>query len=223
MGRAFLGGVLVLIAASGCRPQLRDVEYIGPPHQEGPEHLLCRGTMKAVPADSAIPSSADMAVVVFVRARDIRPEVDVLIVDDEEQSGGPGRFLGESEHGSYFAVTLRPGEHRFLAWTTDAGALPATLAPGKTYYVDVEIVFDWFHGPTRPLLMAMPPNLGYWDRLPSWLGRSKPLAPDERQGQACLTRDPAKLGHWTGRARAALARDEDRDLDFGRVRPEHGR
>lgn len=171
--------------------------------------LVCAATMQGAGAQAAVAPPADAAVVVFLRPSSKRPEIEVLIVDDDERLGVIGRFLGQSQASSYFTVTVAPGEHRFMAWADTAGALHATLAAGKKYYVEVTSDGD-SRGDTR--LSALAPSRKGWEKLPAWLAASTPLAPNEKRGQTCLTQHTRESGVWTERARTALRRYDPEEL-----------
>jgi hypothetical protein len=172
------------------------------------DRLACPTSMKAARSKERPVAPADKAVVVFVRPSDARADTEVIVVDDGEAGGG-ARFLGQSQASSFFAVTVAPGEHRFLAWANDAAGLRATLAPGKRYYVEVAVDFGI---PSHTRLSAVGPSRKSWRKLPEWLGGSAALVPDEGRGQACLALESKRLAEWVTRSRAALAGYDASDL-----------
>jgi hypothetical protein len=178
--------------------------------------LMCPASMKGARSPLDVTPPSDAAVVVFLRPSSSQAETEALIVDDDDRIGVIGRFLGQSQATSYFAVTVAPGEHRFMAWAESAGALHATLAPGKKYYVEVVIDDDG----TR--LVALAPSRKGWNKVPAQLAASAPLIPNEQRGQTCLIQSTRAAGVWTERARTALRRYDPRELAEHTLRSEDG-
>jgi hypothetical protein len=79
---------------------------------------------------------------------------------------------------------LEPGEHLFIVWTTEAvEALKATVAPGKTYFVEVTAKMGAFVA--RASLWAVTPRSDSWKERKSW-EKLPLLEPDAKKGQAYL-------------------------------------
>jgi hypothetical protein len=124
---------------------------------------------------SAVP---DKATVVFIRPSGYGGRMKTVILDEH------GRFLGEDWGETYFSVQVPAGDHVFLSWAENTAALHASLAPGKTYYVEVAPKMGAFSA--RVHLMAVTPHSESWGKLREWLSDSKQLVPNEPAGQAYL-------------------------------------
>lgn len=134
--------------------------------------------MRESPAPIATEALHDAAVVVFVRPSFLGTAVSTTIVDRD------GKFIGRNLSSSHFAVTLPPGEYVFVAWTHDAAALRATLAPGKRYYV--EVGFDPGFGAFHTHFTAVKPGTDAWKKLPEWLADTRALVRDEAEKGRCI-------------------------------------
>lgn len=158
---------------------------------------------------------AGAATVVFVRPSSFGAALRATILD------GRGRFLGDSLPHSYFAITVPPGEHLFIGCAENTAALRATLAPGRTYYIEVSPRIGSV-SPRVELLAVTPKSETYRD-LGAWLAESTPLVADERAGQA----------YWAGRteettervrlAGEAIGAYEEDDLAERTIVPDDGR
>ncbi|MBI3855197.1 MAG: hypothetical protein HY293_05850 [Planctomycetes bacterium] len=56
------------------------------------------------------------------------------------------KLLGFSEYGSYFEYRCRPGKHLFMSWGGGGRLVEATLAGGKTYYLESYSKFGGWMG-----------------------------------------------------------------------------
>jgi hypothetical protein len=140
---------------------------------------------------------------------------DLFMVMDEN-----GRFLGESQAYSKFAVTLPPGEHMFVSWSESAEALKATLLPGRTYYVEVSPRIGAFTA--RVDLLAVAPRLGSWQNLQDWLSNTETLEPDVAQGQAQLASDPKDVQENLSLAKKNFAELDKEEVMERTLLPEDG-
>lgn len=121
------------------------------------------------------PVTPEVAQVVFVRPSGFARAIAATIVDSQ------GRFIGDSIPNSRFAVNFAPGEYTFIAWGEGTHSLKASLAAGKTYYIEVAPVMGvWaarFH------LKALKPGGKNWDQLQDWLRESTPHTVQTAEGQ----------------------------------------
>jgi hypothetical protein len=134
--------------------------------------------MREAHAPQALRATPDSAVVVFVRPSGFARGMRSTILD------GRGRFLGDSLPETYFAVRVPPGEHIFIAWAENTAALRASLAPGRTYYIEVAPKMGALSA--RMHLLAITPRAESWGELRTWMDESKQTIPDEPSGQAYL-------------------------------------
>ncbi len=116
----------------------------------------------------------DQARLVFVRPASYPAKVVFLIID------GQGRFVGESTALSRFSVLLDPGEHYFIAWVGSPETLKATVAAGRTYYVEVRPKFG------GAALWAVNRKSGLMQWIPSYLTGTTAFTPDVAAGQESL-------------------------------------
>ncbi|AKU95356.1 hypothetical protein AKJ09_02020 [Labilithrix luteola] len=167
----------------------------------------CSATSKYMTPSPAGPASlaaaGDMATVVFIRPSGFAGSQRATVLD------GQGRFLGDSLPESYFAVKVPPGEHVFISWAENTGALRATLAAGKVYFVEVSPKMGAFSA--RVHLLAITPRASSWKKLDEWIAESKAYVPDEVHGQAYLASRKNDVAERIRRANEALNKDYSRD------------
>jgi hypothetical protein len=120
----------------------------------------------------------DAATVIFVRPSSSTSALTTTIFDER------GRFFGDSLPESYFAVSVEPGEHIFISWAENTGALRASLAAGRLYFVEVAPKPGVLS--TRVHLLAITPRSESWSKLREWLASAKHLEPDLAGGQRYL-------------------------------------
>ncbi len=129
-------------------------------------------------AGKAAACDAD-AYVVFVRPGRGGSDVEVREAD--------GTLLGQLGNSTWFGTSVAPGEHLFVARSdkqkTHPVALKADLGPGRTYYVDVELVKGF------AVLFAVAPRVSYWKELGGWLASAERLEIDPAKGRAAVPED----------------------------------
>jgi hypothetical protein len=165
-------------------------------------------------APDALKPTAEAATVVFVRPSSYARGMRSTILD------GHGRFLGDSLPESYFAVKVPPGEHLFIAWAENTAALRATLAPGKTYYIEVAPKLGAFSA--RMQLLAVTPRSENWKEVRQWVAESKQLLVNEAGGQAYLRERQEDVQERIKRAGEILHEYDPRELEERTLRPEDG-
>ena len=158
--------------------------------------------------------AADAATIIFIRPSGYASGQLMTVLDTN------GRFLGDSLAKSYFSVKVTPGEHVFLVWGENTGALRATVAGGKTYYVEVSTKLGWLSA--RVHLLALTPRHENWKELQEWLTDSKPLAPDEAKGQAYLASRRDDVQERIRRALDALGKYDADELNARTILPQDG-
>ena len=134
--------------------------------------------MKPVAGPEPAGAPADKARVVFVRPSGMANKVVFTIIDER------GYFLGDSTSGARFSVFLDPGEHYFIVWTETTETVKATLAPGRTYYVEVRPKMGMWKA--RASLWAVNRKSNLAQQIPSYLSDTKVTTPDFAAGQAYL-------------------------------------
>lgn len=177
----------------------------------------CSATSKYMtPAGHApIAGAPDAATVVFVRPSGYAGNIRATILDNK------GRFLGDSLPSSYFAVKVPPGEHVFISWAENTGALRANLAAGKIYFIEVAPKMGALSA--RVHLLAITPRSSSWKKLDEWMSESHAYVPDEPRGQGYLTsrdRDVAERIRRGNEALGSYTRDE---ISERTLTPEDGR
>lgn len=178
----------------------------------------CTGTSPYMTPGAPSPAAeavTETATVVFVRPSVLGGAARVTLLD------GKGRFLGDTLPGTYFVVKMPPGEHVFVSWGENTSAVKATVAAGKTYYVEA-------YGPggpgTPPLaLHAVGLRSPNWASVDGWLANSKPLTPDEAKGQEYLQRHAAGVAAAIERGDRALADYEGAEIVAHTLTAEDGR
>ena len=141
--------------------------------------------------------ATDTATVIFVRPSQFGGADRVTLLD------GKGRFLGDTLPGTYFPVKMPAGEHLFISWGENTSAVKATLAAGKTYYV--EAYGPGGSGSPRLALRAVTLKSPNWGQVDGWLATAKPLTPDEARGQAYLQGEAKGVASAIARGNRVLA------------------
>jgi hypothetical protein len=134
--------------------------------------------MRPVSGPEPVGAPPDKARVVFVRPSNFQLLFVFTIIDER------GYFLGDSTGNGRFSVFLDPGEHYFIAWTENTETVKATLAPGRTYYVEVRPT--WGMGKGRASLWAVNRRSGLMKKIPSYLADTLVATSDFAAGQAHL-------------------------------------
>jgi hypothetical protein len=134
--------------------------------------------MRPVAGPEPVGAPADKARVVFVRPSSGAFKVIFTIIDER------GYFLGDSTASGRFSVFLDPGEHYFIVWTESTETVKATLAPGKTYYVEVRPKMGMWKA--RASLWAVNRKSGLMQSIPSYLADTTVTTPDFAAGQKYL-------------------------------------
>src|SRR5262249_23107516 len=154
-------------------------------------------------APQAIAPSEDSAVVVFMRPSYRGGTVAIL---DEH-----GRFLGESVGHSHFAVKVSPGDHTFVGCAQNTAALRASLAGGKTYFVEVAPRMGCFGN--RVQLLAITPRAETWNHRESWLGDTKQLVTDDALASEYVKDHGDETAERLQRATQILGEYDAKELD----------
>jgi hypothetical protein len=134
--------------------------------------------MRPVTGPEPMGAPPNKARVVFVRPSGMASAVIFTIIDER------GYFLGDSTAGGRFSVFLDPGEHYFIVWTETTETAKATLAPGRTYYVEVRPKMGVWKA--RASLWAVNRRSGLMQNIPSYLSETTVTTPDFAAGQAYL-------------------------------------
>jgi len=82
-----------------------------------------------------------------------------------------GRFLGDSEPVTWFAVELAPGTYHFYAAAQNTAAVRATLAADRTYFVEVASRPGFFK--MRAQLLPIAPRFSSWEARETWLAETR--------------------------------------------------
>lgn len=143
-------------------------------------------------------ASSDRATVVFIRPSSFAASLLVTVLDDK------GRFIGDVPPSSWFWTSVEPGEHTFISWAENTGALRAKLAAGTIYFVEVEVKLGALSA--RAHLKALGPKSEAWEEREVWLRDNAQLEVDERAGQAYLDRRREDVEERIRRAHDALAK-----------------
>jgi hypothetical protein len=170
--------------------------------------------MREAHAPQALRATPDSAVVVFVRPSGFARAMGSTILD------GRGRFLGDSLPETYFAVRVPPGEHIFIAWAENTAALRASLAPGRTYYIEVAPKMGALSA--RMHLLAITPRAESWGELRTWMDESKQTIPDEPSGQAYLASRSEDVAERLRRAAEILKEYDAEELADRTLTPGDG-
>jgi hypothetical protein len=76
-------------------------------------------------------------------------------------------FIGDAQAESWFGAEIPAGQHVFCASGGGVPALRASLAPGRTYFVEVSSRYGFFG--SRVELMAIAPRFENWAKRDEWL------------------------------------------------------
>ncbi|APR78076.1 Hypothetical protein A7982_03423 [Minicystis rosea] len=166
-----------------------------------------------VPSNMEIPARADVATVVFVRPSSDAEGLTPVVLDEQ------GRFLGQSWTKSYFAVTVAPGEHRFVVCSDRHAGLRARLAAGKRYVV--EIVWGG-RGSGRMIPRAMRPGSEGWGELGRWYGEFTHFGANGEAWQAYVRSRPEFPGKCLRAADSELGALDEKALRERSLAPEDG-
>jgi hypothetical protein len=135
--------------------------------------------MRPVVGPEPMGAPPNQARVVFVRPSNGAFKVLFTIIDEH------GSFLGDSTAKGRFSVLLDPGDHYFIVWTESTETVKATLAPGRTYYVEVRPKMGVWKA--RASLWAVNRRSGLLQNIPSYLADTTVTTPDAAAGQAYLS------------------------------------
>ncbi|MBL9022459.1 MAG: hypothetical protein JNL21_09665 [Myxococcales bacterium] len=171
--------------------------------------------MRPVAAPQPVKPASESAVVVFVRPSGFGGALKQTILD------GKGRFLGEALPSSRFSVSMPPGEHTFIVWAENTGAVKASLAAGKVYFVEVALSMGAFSA--RADLVPINPGSEAWSKLDGWLAETEPFTPDEPGGQAYLAERKEDVDERIRRAKEHLANYDAGELAEHTLGPGDGK
>jgi hypothetical protein len=105
------------------------------------------------------------AVVVFVQPSSYAENEYFSIFDHT------GRFLGDSEPATWFAVQLPPGGYEFYSRAENTAAVRVSLAPDRTYFVEVASRPGFFR--MRAQLLPIAPRFTTWHDRETWLAETR--------------------------------------------------
>ena len=159
-------------------------------------------------------ASSDRATVIFVRPSSFAGGLLVTVLDDR------GQFIGDALPSSWFFTTVEPGEHTFISWAENTGALRAKLAAGKIYFVQVDVKLGALSA--RAHLKALGPKSDAWEERDEWLRDNAQHEVDERSGQAYLDGRREDVEERIRRARDVLAQYTPAELADRTLAPADG-
>lgn len=171
-----LFAALFAIALTGCAASSRMVQ-IATPQPIGP--------------------LSGQAVIVFVRPSSFGSALTPTILSSD------GRFLGDADPSSHFAVAVPEGEHLFLVWGENTGPLRALVQKGRVYFVEVAMKPGWWTA--RVHLLAITPRTEQWSKVRDWLADTKQTVPRGAEGQAYLDGRASDVAERIRRAKEAFA------------------
>jgi hypothetical protein len=154
------------------------------------------------------------ALVVFIRPSSSDSSKQFTLLDHN------ARYLGDSLPRSHHAVPLLPGQHTFICWSENSGALRATLAADRVYYVEVGSQLGSFS--PRCNLLAVTPRSPRWSQLPGWLGATDQHAVNLGLGQSFVNSRITAAKEQVRRGREALARYTPAELAERTILPQDG-
>lgn len=208
--------------------------------------LGCAGTprfmRRAAPASSTPLDPGAAKVVLIWNAQPCETGGAYVIVDDAH------RFLANLSKGTRAEVLLKPGEHLIIAWNPerergrgiqareDIAVLPATLAPGYVYFVQLRFRpedvsrtgFASGHHAGRACgyrfmaLTPIRPGTPQWNELGGWMRDTIPVQAIESEGQAFLDENPEPVQEHFEIARARLRWMKRSELDQSTIAPGDG-
>ena len=111
------------------------------------------------------------------------------------------------------------GEHLFLSWGENTSAVKATVAAGKTYYVEAH----GESGSPRLALRAVTLTSPSYGHIDGWLATAKPLTPDEAKGQAYLQAEAKGVASAIARANSVIAEYDSASLPAHTLGAEDGK
>lgn len=157
-------GLLLAIAmlAIGCASSARNMIEVNPPQR--------------------LVAPADGALIVFVRPSKFGFAVSANILDEQ------GRFLGDTPAKGHFVAALPPGRHMVVVWAENTDALDLELAPGKIYFVEVQVTMGALSAQMH--LKAIKPTSASWARRDEWMINTTQYAVLGTGGQEKLARRP---------------------------------
>ncbi|NUO53821.1 MAG: hypothetical protein HOV80_33670 [Polyangiaceae bacterium] len=158
--------------------------------------------------------SSDRATVIFVRPSSFAGSLLVTVLDDK------GQFIGDALPSSWFFTSVEPGEHTFISWAENTAALRAKLAPGKLYFVEVDVKLGALSA--RAHLKALGPKSEAWEERDAWLRDSTQLEVDAPSGQAYLDGRREDVEERIRRAHDALAKYSPAELADRTLAPADG-
>lgn len=121
---------------------------------------------------------SDKAMVVFIRPSSFGGALAFTVLDEK------ANFLGKATPSSNFAVMVDPGPHIFTVWAENSDGLKADLAPGKTYFIEVQVKMGAMSA--RSSLVAIKPSVESWQKRGTWMAETKPMTTDFVNGQAMI-------------------------------------
>lgn len=153
--------------------------------------------------------SAGAAMVVFVQPSSYAENRYFSIYDHT------GRFLGDSEPATWFAVQLAPGEYEFYSRAQNIAAVRAKLAPNRTYFVEV--------APRPGFLSVRAHLLPIAPRFPTWAERETWLAETRAQRSVYASSlDREEIADVIATGQRTLDRYDDEELERRTLRPSDG-
>jgi hypothetical protein len=170
--------------------------------------------MQPVASPQPVAAPADAATVVFLRPARTDPRQTIVVTDEQ------GRFLGDAAISTRFVTRVAPGEHIFMAWAENTGPMRATLAPGRIYYVLIDLRAGVSSG--RADLLAVTPRSERWKQVPGWLSETEEYVKDEAAGQVFLTENREEVQERLQAARTALTEFQPQELSEHTLVPEDG-
>lgn len=170
--------------------------------------------MVQVAAPQSIGPLAEQAVIVFVRPSSFGAALTPTILSSD------GRFLGDADPSSHFAVAVPPGEHFFLVWGENTGPLRARVQKGRVYYVEVSMKPGWWTA--RVHLLAITPRTEQWHRVRDWLAETKQTVPRGAEGQAYLDGRASDVAERIKRAKEAFAGMDPEEQEARTLYPNDG-
>lgn len=150
----------------------------------------------------------------FIRPSSYAGMLATTIIDER------GRFLGDALPNGCFAVQVPAGEHLFISWAENTAAVRATLAPGKTYFVEVSPRVGLMSA--RVQLFAQTPRNKNWLEVPRWLAECQRTQPDEQAGQAYLASRGQDVQERVQRGPHAMTEYSAEELAERTILPEDG-
>ena len=149
------------------------------------------------------------ALVVFVRPSSYASGVLFHVFSDRYG------FLGDSQAESWFAAELPAGQHVFCASGGGVPALQASLAPGRTYFVEVSSRMGFWHAGVE--LIALAPRFENWPKRDQWLADSEAYVLVDRAAF-----EPADVADVIGDCQKRMGDYSSEELDQRTLQPGDG-